>query len=118
MPVAARRVSFRRSASPCADAVESARASIPQERSMPENDRTTLPPAPASEPREVDSHPARSPAPAAGAPDSGQLRLRRAMEILPEAMKARDIDLYIVFTRENARDPFAEEVGLGRVVAR
>ena len=46
------------------------------------------------------------------------LRRRRILEALPEAMKARDVDLHLVFTRENSRDPFAEEVGLGSVVAR
>ena len=36
------------------------------------------------------------------------LRRRRILEALPEAMKARDVDLHLVFTRENSRDPFAD----------
>ncbi len=46
------------------------------------------------------------------------LRTRRILEALPEAMRAKGIDLFVVFTRENSRDPFSDEVGLGRVVAR
>ena len=46
------------------------------------------------------------------------LRKRRILETLPEAMRANGVDLFVVFTRENSRDPFSDEVGLGRAVAR
>lgn len=50
--------------------------------------------------------------------DQQALRRRRVTEVLPEIMARREVDLYIVFTRENARDPLGAEVGLDRVVAR
>jgi Xaa-Pro dipeptidase len=53
----------------------------------------------------------------AGLPHPNLAR-RRILELLPEAMHARGVDLFIVFTRENARDPFSDEVGLARAVAR
>ncbi|MEE9235390.1 MAG: Xaa-Pro peptidase family protein [Candidatus Acidoferrales bacterium] len=46
------------------------------------------------------------------------LRQQRVNELLPRAMAEHGIDLWLVFTRENARDPIAEDVGGGRVVAR
>ncbi|MDA2913448.1 Xaa-Pro peptidase family protein [Acidobacteriia bacterium AH_259_A11_L15] len=46
------------------------------------------------------------------------LRQQRVNELLPRAMAEHGIDLWLVFTRENASDPIAEDVGGGRVVAR
>jgi Xaa-Pro aminopeptidase len=50
--------------------------------------------------------------------DVAALRRRRVAELLPPALRAAEVDLYLVLTRETARDPFAEEVGLGQAVAR
>jgi len=43
---------------------------------------------------------------------------RRVRESLPAAMANVGVDLFVVVTREPARDPCAEEVGLGAVPAR
>ena len=50
--------------------------------------------------------------------DVDELKRRRVLEVLPRAMKSRGVDLFLVFTRQNAPDPIAGDVGLGRVVAR
>lgn len=52
------------------------------------------------------------------ASEAEALRQQRVNELLPRAMAEHGIDLWLVFTRENARDPIAEDVGGGRVVAR
>ncbi|MFQ5724583.1 MAG: M24 family metallopeptidase [Terriglobia bacterium] len=52
------------------------------------------------------------------ASEAAALRQQRVNELLPRAMAEHGIDLWLVFTRENARDPIAEDVGGGQVVAR
>ncbi len=42
----------------------------------------------------------------------------RATELLPDALRQNDIDLWLVFTREEARDPLAADFGAGDAVAR
>ena len=42
----------------------------------------------------------------------------RVERLLPRAMEAHDIDLWLVFTREEAADPLAEDLGGGDAVAR
>jgi Xaa-Pro aminopeptidase len=43
---------------------------------------------------------------------------RRVLQVLPAVMREQGVDCWIVFTRENARDPIAEDIGGGAVVAR
>ena len=42
----------------------------------------------------------------------------RVERLLPRAMESHDIDLWLVFTREEAADPLAEDLGGGDAVAR
>ncbi len=44
--------------------------------------------------------------------------LERVEKLLPSAMEAHEIDLWLVFTREEAKDPLAEDLGGGDAVAR
>lgn len=45
--------------------------------------------------------------------------LRERLEkLLPRAMETHDVDLWLVFTREESRDPLAEDLGGGKAVAR
>jgi Xaa-Pro aminopeptidase len=43
---------------------------------------------------------------------------KKVATILPAAMREHNIDCWLVFTRENARDPIAADIGGGGVVAR
>jgi len=54
----------------------------------------------------------------AGAPTSETLKKRRVDALLPEALAEHGIDCWLVFTRESSRDPIAEDVAGGQVVAR
>jgi Xaa-Pro dipeptidase len=47
-----------------------------------------------------------------------QILKMKVERVLPQAMRERGIDCWLVFTRENARDPIAEDIGGGSVVAR
>ena len=49
--------------------------------------------------------------------DPGVLR-ERVNKLLPHALEAHDVDLWIVFTREESKDPLAEDLGGGDAVAR
>lgn len=46
------------------------------------------------------------------------IQRRRVEQLLAECMEKNDVDLWLVYTRESSRDPLAQDVGLGRVVAR
>ncbi len=46
------------------------------------------------------------------------LQKKRADVLIPQALEQHGIDLWIVFTRESARDPIAADLGGGGVVAR
>lgn len=50
--------------------------------------------------------------------DRHATQLRRVTSLLGECMARREIDLWLIYTRESSRDPLANEMGLGRVVAR
>src|SRR5262245_15070109 len=47
-----------------------------------------------------------------------QLLKMKAERVLPAAMREHGLDCWLVFTRENARDPIASDIGGGSVVAR
>lgn len=49
---------------------------------------------------------------------SPELLRERVDKLLPSAMERTEVDLWIVFTREEARDPLAEDLGGGDAVAR
>ena len=49
---------------------------------------------------------------------SPELLRERVDKLLPSAMERAGVDLWIVFTREEARDPLAEDLGGGDAVAR
>lgn len=49
---------------------------------------------------------------------SPELLRERVDKLLPSAMERSGVDLWIVFTREEARDPLAEDLGGGDAVAR
>ena len=49
---------------------------------------------------------------------SPELLRQRVDKLLPSAMERSEVDLWIVFTREEARDPLAEDLGGGDAVAR
>jgi Xaa-Pro aminopeptidase len=52
-------------------------------------------------------------------PFDRQAALRSRVEsLLGECMARHEVDLWLVYTRESSRDPLADDVGLGRVVAR
>ena len=55
---------------------------------------------------------------AAETPETQSIRKQRVDALLPEALSAHGIDCWLVFTRESSRDPIAEDVAGGRVVAR
>src|SRR3989338_5235285 len=55
---------------------------------------------------------------AAETPETQSIRKRRVDALLPEALSTHGIDCWLVFTRESSRDPIAEDVAGGRVVAR
>lgn len=63
---------------------------------------------------------AASPAPAApaGGVDPAALRRRRVDVLLPQALAEHGFDAWLVFTRENSRDPIAADIAGGEVVAR
>ena len=46
------------------------------------------------------------------------IRQRRVDILLPQALAEHGIDVWLVFTRENSRDPIAANLGGGQVVAR
>jgi Xaa-Pro aminopeptidase len=50
--------------------------------------------------------------------DPAAIRRDRLNLLLPEAMQAHDIDMWLVFTRENAEDPLLPTLGLTHIVAR
>jgi Xaa-Pro dipeptidase len=50
--------------------------------------------------------------------DRNEIQRRRVEQLLGECMSKNGIDLWLVYTRESSRDPLAQDVGLGRVVAR
>jgi len=62
------------------------------------------------------------PAFAADAPSDAEflveIKRKRVDELLPSAMRAHGVDLWLVFTREEARDPLAADLGGGSAVAR
>ena len=49
---------------------------------------------------------------------SADVLRERVEELLPSAMQAHDVDLWLVFTREEAADPLAADLGGGDAVAR
>lgn len=49
---------------------------------------------------------------------SQEVLRERVDRLLPHAMESHDIDLWLVFTREEAADPLAEDLGGGDAVAR
>ncbi|HXE74013.1 MAG TPA: M24 family metallopeptidase [Candidatus Xenobia bacterium] len=63
---------------------------------------------------------------AAAAPPAGKdagsearaIRKRRVDVLLPQALEQHGFDAWLVFTRENSRDPIAEDIAGGDVVAR
>lgn len=55
---------------------------------------------------------------AEGAPKPESLRRKRVEVLLPQALAEHGFDLWLVFSRESARDPIAADVGGGQVVAR
>lgn len=55
---------------------------------------------------------------ASGIPDHTEILRTRVEKILPDAMRRYDLDCWIVFTRETARDPVAAQIGGGSVVAK
>jgi Xaa-Pro aminopeptidase len=59
-----------------------------------------------------------APEPDAAAEQARAIRKRRLDVLLPQALEQHGFDAWLVFTRENARDPIAEDVAGGRVVAR
>lgn len=61
---------------------------------------------------------AAAPEPDAAAEQARAIRKRRLDVLLPQALEQHGFDAWLVFTRENARDPIAEDVAGGRVVAR
>ncbi len=50
--------------------------------------------------------------------DPKEIRRQRVTRLLGECMTKREIDLWLVYTRESSRDPLGRDVGLDRVVAR
>ena len=50
--------------------------------------------------------------------DPAALRRRRIEVLLPQALAEHGFDLWLIFTRENARDPLGADIGGGEVVAR
>lgn len=50
--------------------------------------------------------------------DAAALRRRRVEVLLPQALAEHGFDLWLVFTRENSRDPIAADIAGGAVVAR
>ncbi|MCP5111813.1 MAG: hypothetical protein GY953_13365, partial [bacterium] len=49
---------------------------------------------------------------------AADFRQKRVDVLLPDAMEQHGFDLWLVFTREYSRDPIAEDVAGGKVVAR
>lgn len=47
-----------------------------------------------------------------------ELKRKRVNELVPQAMEQHRVDLWLVFTREYSRDPIAEDLAGGAVVAR
>jgi len=54
----------------------------------------------------------------AAAEEARAIRKRRLDVLLPQALEQHSFDAWLVFTRENSRDPMAEDIAGGRVVAR
>ncbi len=52
------------------------------------------------------------------AAEARAIRKRRLDVLLPQALEQHGFDAWLVFTRENSRDPMAEDIAGGRVVAR
>lgn len=50
--------------------------------------------------------------------DPDEIRRQRIDQLLPQALREHGVDLWLVFTREEARDPIGPDIAGGRVVAR
>jgi Xaa-Pro aminopeptidase len=50
--------------------------------------------------------------------DHGAIQRQRLNELLPQIMREQNIDMWLVFTRENSEDPILPTIGIKHIVAR